>query len=252
MLRDNFFGSLTVPVLVYADWGLVKVESNTVRDSTNGFIFFSLLSLASTFNMANVAVDPARIEMAAQLHDALFNTLANPPFQLASAVLRGFPLPPNFDLTKAQTVTPGAAAATDISRIQDLFGRVLPAAAAPTGHRAQDTERARGAVPGRTALTENLSALRVHPFRSILPVPASVVSFNQSFSAVENQAFTVAPTQKGPVALHINDNDVDAKTTGPFSGMGLLVFSMSKDERDAVNLAGNTFIATGYTRSLKA
>jgi hypothetical protein len=130
VLRDNFFGSLTVPVFVYADWGLVKLESNTVRDSSNGFIFLTPPLLAATFNMANVTVDPAYVMPAVHLHNALFNTLANPSFQIASAALRGFSLPANFDLTKTQTFTPGAAAATDISRIQDLFDRVLPSAAA--------------------------------------------------------------------------------------------------------------------------
>ncbi len=251
VLRDNFFGSLTVPVLVYADWGLVKLESNTVRASSNGFIFFSQLSLASTFNMANVTVAPAHVEVAVQLHNALYNTLANPPFQIASAVLRGFPLPANFDLTKAHTVTPGTAAAADISRIQDLFDRILPSTAAPPVHPAPEMEHARGAVQGRIALTDNLSTLRMHPFSSILPgVPASVVSFNQSFSAVENQAFTVAPTKKGQVALHIKDNDVDAEITGPFSGIGLLVWSFGRNGRDALNIAGNTFIATNSSAYL--
>jgi hypothetical protein len=248
VLRDNFFGSLAVPVFVYADCGLVKLESNTVRDSLNGFIFSPQLLLASTFNMANVTVAPAHVEVAVQLHNALFNTLANPQFQIASAVLRGFPLPANFDLAKAQTVTPGAAAATDISRIQVLFDRILPSAAAPPVRQFQETEEAREAVQGRIALTENLSTLRVHPFNNILPaVPASVVASNQIFSAVENQAFAAAATQTVPVALHINDNDVDAKIAGPFSGFGLLVVSFFRTDRDALNLAGNTFTATGIS-----
>jgi hypothetical protein len=244
VLRDNFFGSLTLPVLVYADWGFVKLESNTVRASSNGFIFLSLTSFASTFNMANVTVAPAHVEVAVQLHNALFYTLANPQFQIASAVVRGFRLPPNFDLTKAQTVTPGAAAATDISRIQALFDRVLPAVGAPPVHPASDTEYTTEAVAGRTPLTEDLSTWRVHPYRNILPVPASIVSLNQNFSAVENQAFAAAPAQKSQVAMHINGNDVNAEISGPFSGVGLLVWNLSMNNRNAVNLAGNTFIAT--------
>lgn len=246
VLRDNFFGSLTVPIWVYADWGLVKLESNTVRASSNGFIFFSQLLVASTFNMANVAVAPAHAEVAVQLHNAFFNTVANPQFQIASAVLRGFPLPPNFDLAKAQTVTPGPEAATDISRVQDLFDRILPSAAAHLVQPALDTEQLRVAVQDRIALTDNLSTLRVHPFSSILPVvPASVVSSNQILSAVENQAFIIVPPrQRRPEALHINNNDVDAEITGPFSGIGLFVWSLTRNGRDVVNLAGNTFIAT--------
>jgi hypothetical protein len=245
VLRDNFFGSLTVPVFVYADWGLVKLESNTVRASSNGFIFFSLTSLASTFTAKNVNVAPAHVEVAVQLHNALFYPLANPQFQVASSVLRGFPLPANFDLAKAQTFTPGAAAATDISRIQDLFDRILPSTAATTVPPAPATEQVTGAVQERIALTTNLSTLSVHPFSSILSVvPASAVASNQFSTAVENTAFAAAATQTVPVALHIDDNDVDAEITGPFSGIGLFVWSLGRNGRDALNLARNTFIAT--------
>ncbi|MDQ6867041.1 MAG: DUF6519 domain-containing protein [Pseudomonadota bacterium] len=244
VIRDNFFGSLTVPIFVYSDCGLVKLESNTVRASSNGFIFLSLLSLASTFNMANVTFTPAHVEMAVQLHNALFYTLASPPFQTASAVLRGFPLPANFDLTKAQTVTPGAAAATDISRMQALFDGVLPAAALAVRPALEAAEAARVAAARRIALADDLSTLRVHPLRSVLTVPATVVSFNQSFSQVENQAFAAASAQAAPVALHIKDNDIDAEAGGPFSGIALLVLSLSRDGDAAFNMAGNTFIAT--------
>jgi hypothetical protein len=244
VLRDNFFGSLTVPVFVYADWGLVKLESNTVRDSSNGFIFLTPPLLAATFNMANVTVDPAYVMPAVHLHNALFNTLANPSFQIASAALRGFSLPPNFDLTKAQTFTPGAAAATDISRIQDLFDRVLPSAAAPPVPPAPETEHARRAAPARVALSDNPLALRQHPLASIVPVPASVVSLNQNISLIENQAAAQAATQNIPAALHIVNDDVNAQIPGPFSNAGLVVASVDQDPRDAINLAGNTFIAT--------
>lgn len=243
VLRDNFFGSLTLPVLVYADFGLVKLESNTVRDSLNGFWFVSLTSVAATFNIANVNVERANLVQAAQLHNGLYYALANPQFQIASAALRGFPLPPNCDLAKAQTISPGPGAAADISRVQDLFDRVLPAAAAVT-HTAPETESARVAAAVRVPLTEDLSTLREHPLINILPVPASAVSLNQSFSVIENQAFAAAPAQTSPVAMHINGNDVNAALRGALSGVGLLVVSLGVNNQDTFNLAGNTFIAT--------
>ncbi|MGH7841786.1 MAG: DUF6519 domain-containing protein [Candidatus Binataceae bacterium] len=244
VLCDNFFGSLTLPVLVYADFGLVKLESNTVRDSLNGFWFLSLTSIAATFNMANVNVDRANLVPAVQLHNALYYTLANPQFQIASAALRGFPLPANYDLTKALTITPGPAAATDISRVQDLFDRVLPAVVSPAVHPTPQTEPARTAAAERVPLSEDQLRLREHPLTNILPVPASAVSLNQSFSAIENQAFSAAPAPKSPVAMLISGNDVNAALPGALSGVGLLVLSLGANNQDAFNLAGNTFIIT--------
>jgi hypothetical protein len=244
ILEANVFDSLTVPILAFADFGLVRLESNNVRASSNGFLLLPIALLASIFNMVNVTVDQAHAEMGVQLHNALFYALANPSFQIAAAIFRGFPLPRNFDLATAQRVTPGPAAATDITRIQALFDRLMPAAAPPT-HPAPETESAAAAAPRRIALSENPSSLREHPLRNVLPVPATIASLNQSFSAVENQAIAVAPRPRAPVAVHVIDNNVQAQTSGPYSGFGLIVASFGGNSSDASNLAGNTFVATG-------
>src|SRR6185312_2658131 len=68
----------------------------------------------------------ALLEMGLNLHNALFSALANPSFQSANAVLRGFPPPPNYTPSKAVTVTPTQAIATDISGIQSLYDQTLP------------------------------------------------------------------------------------------------------------------------------
>ena len=67
LLRNNDFSNLSFAVLIYADCGLVDVESNTVRNCSNGFVLLTLPTLAYMNDMANVSVEPTFEKVAVYL-----------------------------------------------------------------------------------------------------------------------------------------------------------------------------------------
>ena len=65
---------------------------------------------------------------------------------------------------------------------------------------------------------------------------------NQDFSLIEQQ---VSPnTRNIPLALHFSANDVQVEAVGGYTGLGVFLFCLDTDDRDTVNLMGNTFIAS--------
>ena len=67
---------------------------------------------------------------------------------------------------------------------------------------------------------------------------------NNSYALFEKQAF-LQPVSRGlPIALHFEDNDINTTVFGITSGAGLLVFSLSKDDRDSVIVDGDSYIGT--------
>ena len=94
LVRENVFTGITLPVFVYADCGIAKFESNTVRNCPNGFWFLTLPSLAYLQSLNEVVVNAGAAATGENLQNGLFTVLFHPAAQLASATLRGFPLPP--------------------------------------------------------------------------------------------------------------------------------------------------------------
>jgi len=237
LLRDNRFSGLSAPILVYSDWGLVRVESNTVRDSTDGFLFLSFTTFAATFNMWSLSIDTIHAESAIQTHNAIFSVLANPPLQTALAAARGLASPAT---ATAQKVTPQPGAETDISRLQALFDTLLPPPPPPADPTHTYTPAAHRT---RAPLSEYAAALKEHPLAEALAVPDVVTALNARFSAVENQAAaTVVRTPPAPSALHVVGNDVNAQISGPGLGLGLFVLELLPEPTGAINVCNNSFI----------
>ena len=50
-----------------------------------------------------------------------------------------------------------------------------------------------------------------------------------------------------PIALHFEDNDINTTVFGATSGAGLIVFSLSKDDRDSVIVDGDSYLGNKTT-----
>jgi hypothetical protein len=237
VVRENVFSGITLPVFVYSDCGLAKFESNTVRNCANGFWFLTLPSLAYLQSLDQVAVNTSAAATGENLQNALFTVLFHPAVQLASATLRGFPLPDNFDLSQAIPVVLQKIGnlSKDVSTLQNAFDRLT------------------AVVPKKSGKTDALKKVKIadlpgtlveHPIKAVPLETFDVTVLNQSYALFEKQAF-LSPIARGvPVALHFEGNDISTTVSGVSSGASLLVFSLGKDDRDAVTVNGSTFVGT--------
>jgi len=269
LLQDNAFDNLALAVLSYADCGLVELESNTVRQCANGFVFFSLPTLGYVANMAQAVVAQPQAQAAVSLHNALFSILANPAFQTASAVLRGFPVPADYAPPKMVAVTPDPALKTNIAGLQRFYDQALPVAAAATPHcpEAQApagliqsfffalrnvldgtaaspaaATPAAAATVGTVKLVSQSLTLTAHPLASIQPVPVSLAALNQNLGLVEKQVSALLAARSIPLSLRFVGNEVWAQGQGTLSGTCVFVYSLDTDDRDTISLTGNTLI----------
>jgi hypothetical protein len=236
-VRDNVFTGLTVPFFVYGDCGLADFAANTVRNCVNGFWFLTLPALAFLQSLDQVAVNPNAAATGENLQNALFTVLFHPAVQFAAAVLRGFPLPDNFDLSQAVPVVIQkiAALSKEISPLQNAFDRLSTAIAEKPAH----TKAAK-----QIKIANLPAAITEHPVRAVAFETFDVAVLNQSYMLFEKQAF-LQPISRGvSVGLRFEDNDISTTVTGVSSGTGLLVFSLGKDDRDAVTVNGSTFVGT--------
>ncbi|HEY4364584.1 MAG TPA: DUF6519 domain-containing protein [Bryobacteraceae bacterium] len=230
-IRNNTFTGLTLCSLVYADVGLVGVESNTARSCTWGFWFLTLPALAYAENAADIATAAPYSAEIQDLMTHLSTALRNASIQFAAGMLRGFPLPAAVDLSKAISVTVRKPATTikDAVMLQATLDR-LPAAAADS----VTTTPAEGEAAALAG--ENI----------VISTPASgLATLNQNFDIVEKQAFPVRANAAIPLALHMADNDISTAGTGAQAGLELLVWDLGTNDQDAVTLTGNSFIDGG-------
>ena len=239
LVRENVFTGITLPVFVYSDCGLAKFESNTVRNCPNGFWFLTLPSLAYLQSLAEVAVNANAAATGEDLQNGLFTVLFHPAVQLASATLRGFPLPANFDMGQAVSVVLQKIdrLAANVSGLQDAFDRFDLSPSKKTGK----------ASAKRVKLGELPGAIVDHPVQAAPLETFDVTVLNDSYALFEKQAF-LQPIARGvPIALHFADNDINTTVFGATSGAGLLVFSLSRDDRDSVIVEGDSYIGTKTT-----
>lgn len=248
LLRDNIFDTLTLAVLGYADCGLVNLESNTVRNCACGFMFLSLPILAYEANLAQVSIAKNQVQNATTLHNGLYSILANPAFQNANAVLRGFPLTANYspDNLVKLTNTHNTTLMADISGLQHLYEQALPTlvatASATTKAPASQLHTTTTSV-NKLKLNDQSMTLATHPWAAFHPVSMNLVKMNETYSLIEKQAYAKAVSRKIPLSLRFVGNDVQAQAQGGLSGFGLLVVSLGTDDRDTVNLSTNRFIS---------
>ena len=242
LFRDNLFIGLSVCVLVYADCGLVDFESNTIQNCLNGFWFLSLPSLAYADNLADISVAAPYAAKASALQNAIYTAVGHPAVKLASATLRGFPLPSDYKIAQPIHVVVQKVAATtkDAAAVQSLFARAMEAATPVSPAPAQ---------PAKTVKLTNLAGtLTEHPVQAPALPQFDVSSLNQSYDIIEKLAFAQEVTRGGiPLGLHFSDNDVSTLRNEAASGLGLLLWSLGKDDRDAIGVTGTTFIGANGT-----
>ncbi len=250
LFRDNLITGLSLPTLVYADCGLVEVESNTVRNCLSGFWFFSLPTLAFANNLADIKVSGAVAETASALQNAIFSAVGHPAIQLATATLRAFPVPDKADLSGAIKVTVGKQAATakQFAGIQNLFDKTLasvvhpaPQAPAPAGAVTQIVDKT------TIKLGDIATTLIEHPLAATTPVQLDVTGLNQNLAILEKQAFATPVARGVPVAIHASDNDVNNLVTGALSAFSFLLWNLGQDDKDGISLTGNSLVGSNGT-----
>ncbi len=250
LFRDNLITGLSLPTLVYADCGLVEVESNTVRNCLSGFWFFSLPTLAFANNLADIKVSGAVAETASVLQNAIFSAVGHPAIQLATATLRAFPVPDKADLSGAIKVTVGKQAATakQFAGIQNLFDKTLasvvhpaPQAPAPAGAVTQIVDKT------TIKLGDIATTLIEHPLAATTPVQLDVTGLNQNLAILEKQAFATPVARGVPVAIHASDNDVNNLVTGALSAFSFLLWNLGQDDKDGISLTGNSLVGANGT-----
>jgi len=222
VIRDNYFSGLMFATFVYADIGLLQVEANTVRNCTWGLWFLTLPALAYADNTADVATAPYAANVQSLL-GAISTAAAHPSVQFTTGLLRGFPLPQNVDLSKAIAVTVRKPITTlkDNGLLRNAFDRFRTFVEKVAG----DTVAAQAQA---TAIPK-----------------AGIAMLNQNFNIIEKQAFPAETNAAIPLALHLNDNDVNLSGTGSETGLALFVWDLGTNDQDAVSLTGNTFVGEG-------
>ena len=246
VFRDNLITGLSLPMLVYADCGLVDVESNTVRNCLSGFWFFSLPTLAFANNLADIKVSGAVAETASALQNALFSAVGHPAIQLATASLRAFPVPDKTDLSDAIKVTVGKPAATakQLAEIQNVFDKTLASVVTPAPPAAPAAAVTQPAEKATIKIGDIAGAITDHPLAAAAKVQLDVVGLNQNLAVLEKQAFAAPVARTVPVAVHASDNDVSNLVTGAVSGFSFLMWSLGRDDKDGISLTGNSLVGS--------
>ncbi len=151
-----------------------------------------------------------------------------------SNVLRGFPLPESFDLGQATPVVLPQIArlSANVAALQDAFDRTEPAML--------DTAATSTRGP-QVKIGDLGQAVPEFPAEAVPSETFNVSTLNQSYALFEKQAFQAVAVPVVPLGIHLHDNDVDMTVSGVASG-GQLVFSLGKDDRDAVAATGNAVI----------
>jgi hypothetical protein len=227
--RDNQFSGLTLCTFVYADAGLLEVEANTVQNCVWGFWFLTLPAMAFAANAADIATAAPSAANIQALPGTITAALENQTVQFAAAMLRGFPLPQNVDLTKAISVTVRKPVTTlnDPTLLQTAFDRIRAIISGTPAQAATDTA---------TLAAEAAAAA----------APASgIATLNQNFNIIEKLAFPAKANAAIPLAMHVSNNDVSTPEAGVLAGLGMLLWDLGTNDQDAVSMNGNTFVCAG-------
>ena len=236
IFRHNTFNGVAFATFVYADCGRVELESNTVRNCTNGFWFLTLPSMAFADNIQDISVAPGVSAKASNLQAALFTAVGHPAAQMAGAVLRGYPLPNGFDLSSAIPVTVQKVASTvkDATLAQNSFDQLLSVTPEALTLAEAKTKAVR--------LSTLESTLAAHPLPAVATTGFDVASLNQSYNVIEKQAFAQPVSRTVPVGLQFRDDEVNTLVSGSTSGLSLLVWILSSDDKSALSSTGGTYI----------
>jgi hypothetical protein len=222
-IRDNYFSGLMFCTFVSADIGLLQVEGNTARNCTWGFWFLTLPALAFADNAADVALAAPYAANVQSLLGTISAAATHPSVQFTTGLLRGFPLPQDVDLTKAIDVTVRKPVTTlkDNCLLRTVLDRFRTIAAEVAG----DTTAAQAQA-------------------TVSPKPG-IAMLNQNFNIVEKQAFPADANAAIPLAMHLNDNDINLASSGADTGLALFVWDLGTNDQDAVSLTGNTLVGEG-------
>ncbi|HEX2047681.1 MAG TPA: DUF6519 domain-containing protein [Acidimicrobiales bacterium] len=97
--QDNRFEGLAGAVLVQGELGLIELESNTVRDCINGFVFLTDAAAAAPVITRSVVVLAHQQDEAKELQSGIVSPLQSPVAKLGTQLARAYTLPA--DYTKA-------------------------------------------------------------------------------------------------------------------------------------------------------
>jgi hypothetical protein len=249
IIEGNLFSGLSACILVYGNTGVVRIESNTVRECLSGFWLLSLRSVAYAALINRVSVRNEFAAFATRLHNSILGVVLDPVIQIGSVIARIYPLPAQIDLSHALQVQARRVPANpskDQMLIQNVFDRLMPlfataprVAGAPTAAPAGAAPSTAPAAPaaGQKAGQTNVSAAAGPAVERALALTGELARFSQihlQLSAFERQALATVPEHGFPLSLHAAGNDIQLLVKRSASGLGLIVWD---DERDTASMA---------------
>jgi hypothetical protein len=235
--RGNEFAGLTIPILVYSDAGLVRLEENTVIDCYAGFWLLSLRSLLFARLFSGLAVNQELSSTAAGVSRAVYAMTYDPVTQLLSALARSYPLPDHFDTRDAVVVegVPSVIREEPLvdARRRPVYERLLDLALGIWG-RLTGTEP----VELDTGAAAAPAAGDMAGIAERLGVRASALHLR--LMALERAAARQALDRRGlSLALHIANNHIDALVAAGPSSIGLIVFDSEQDTQSTLDMTAN-------------
>jgi hypothetical protein len=224
--EDNLFSGLMAGVAVFAPTGLVKLESNTVRDCHAGFVLLPPRYLGLVSRIFMTALSVLSMPQAEGVADLVASAILDPVVQVGSVLGRSYPLPEGVHVP--DEVPPGTAADTadedDVTLLTALARSMAPD---PTGDGAPPT----GTKPiGETAASEILRQLgqRATEAAAGLGLPprifASLTAAEDVLAALRKSATKAVAALHLRMSVHLSGDDVDTRPDENPAGFGLMAF----------------------------
>lgn len=242
LIRENLFSGLTAAAFIYADCGVVELEDNTVRDCDLGFVIASPRSFGYVGLIDRVLTQPEAQAFASHVSQTIVSLAELPAIQIGSLLGRVYPLPKDFDASKAISVKAASAnQKAELAQIQAVFDRTF-ALFGPAIDQAPLVD-----IPPVATDVAVGAAVSVGP-----PPPADIaaratmlrfVTMNERLSMIERAALTkLGANKQGMVfAVNISGNDVDTFAPKDPRGPCLLVWDDERNTDSAITMDGNKF-----------
>jgi hypothetical protein len=224
--EDNLFSGLMAGVAVFAPTGLVKLESNTVRDCHAGFVLLPPRYLGLVSRIFMTALSVLSMPQAEGVADLVASAILDPVVQVGSVLGRSYPLPEGVHVP--DEVPPGTADDTadedDVTLLTALARSMAPD---QTGDGAPPT----GTEPiGQPAASEILRQLgqRATEAAAGLGLPprmfASFTAAEDVLAALRKSATKAVAARHLRMSVHLSGDDVHTRPDKNPAGFGLMAF----------------------------
>ncbi len=233
--QDNLFTGLSAAALIFADIGAARFERNTVRNCYAGFWLLSLLTLPRVALAGNISVSSTRFDSAQQLLKWVYEIVIDPLIQIGATLARSYPLPKEFDPSRAAQAVPvkiAAKAEVDYAPTQAFLKKAFQTSATETA----------GETTGEKQIKLNIA--RIPLVNSLFASQTALGRFSafQGLLATAERAALAARTQPPTLhpALHMSDNDINTILSNNIpSSTGLLVWDSEQETASTMTMNAN-------------